>query len=242
MEPLSHHWQVIAPDLLGMGDSSRAADVYDAANLATDFELLLAALGHGTAAIVATDAAVAPAFLLAMRRPELVRQLVLFEGLLGRLPGAESFVAGGPPWWFGFHAVPDLAERVLLGHEAEYVDWFLKNGTMGRGIDPAIRDAFVAAYTGTESLRCAFEHYRAMPTTTRQLEAAVAGHKLRVPTLAIGAHPVGAALHHQLGPVTQDLRTRMIEGCGHIAALDRPQELLRELLEFLEPSKVFENG
>lgn len=242
MEPLSHQWQVIAPDLRGMGDSSRAADGYDAANLATDFELLLAALGHGTAAIVATDAAVAPAFLLAMRRPELVRQLVLFEGLLGRLPGAESFVAGGPPWWFGFHAVPDLAERVLLGHEAEYVDWFLKNGTMGRGIDPAIRDAFVAAYTGTESLRCAFEHYRAMPTTTRQLEAAVAGHKLRVPTLAIGAHPVGAALHHQLGPVTQDLRTRMIEGCGHIAALDRPQELLRELLEFLEPSKVFENG
>ena len=233
MEPLSRRWQVIAPDLRGLGATTRAVDGYDAADLATDIEQLLAALNHESAAVVATDAGVAPAFLLAMRRPDLVRQLVLIESLLGRLPGAETFLAAGPPWWFGFHAVPDLAERVLLGHEAEYVDWFLKAGTMGRGIDPAIRDAFVAAYTGFDSLRCAFAHYRAMPTTARQIEAAVGDHRLSVPTLAIGAHPVGTALADQLRPIASDLTARVIADCGHIVALDRPRELLRVLSEFL---------
>lgn len=233
MEPLARRWQVIAPDLRGLGATTRAADGYDAANLATDIEQLLAATNHETAAVVATDAGAAPAFLLAMRRPDLVRQLVLIEALLGRLPGAESFLAAGPPWWFGFHAVPDFAERVLLGHEAEYVDWFLETGTMGRGIDPAIRKAFVSAYTGADSLRCAFAHYRAMPATARQIDAAVTGHSLSVPTLAIGAHPVGAALHAQLRPIARDLTGQVIENCGHIAALDRPQELLGVLSEFL---------
>ena len=231
--PLSEHYQVIAPDLRGLGATTRAADGYDAANLATDAEALLAALNIDSAAVVGIDAGAPPAFLLAMRRPDLVRQLVLMEALLGRLPGAEDFLSGGAPWWFGFHAVPGLAETVLTGHEPEYVDWFLAAGTQGRGIPADVRDAFVAAYTGTESLRCAFEHYRAMPTTARQIDAATAGGRLTVPTLAIGAQPVGPALYQQLRPIADDVTGRDIAECGHIIPLDRPEALLALLTEFL---------
>jgi pimeloyl-ACP methyl ester carboxylesterase len=235
MEPLAERYRVVAPDLRGLGDSTRAADGYDAANLAADAEQLLAALDLDRAAVLGTDAGAAPAFLLAMRRPDLVGRLVLMEGLLGRLPGAEDFLRGGPPWWFGFHAVPGLAETVLAGHEAEYVDWFLEAGTLGRGISPAIRGAFVDAYTGTDALRAAFAHYRAMPATARQIEAAVASsQRLVMPTLAIGAHPVGAALHAQLLPIADDLAGELIEDCGHIVALDRPGALLDLLAEFLD--------
>lgn len=232
--PLSERYRVIAPDLRGLGDSTRAADGYDAENLATDAEALLAALDVDRAAVVATDAGAAPAFLLAMRRPDLVRQLVLMEALLGRLPGAEEFLSAGPPWWYGFHAVPGLAETVLAGHEAEYVDWFLMNGTNGRGIPADIRDAFLAAYTGTESLRCAFEHYRAMPTTARQIDAATAGGRLSMPVLAVGAQPVGPALYHQLRGAAKDLTRHTIAECGHIIPLDRPAELLAVLADFLD--------
>ncbi len=90
------------------------------------------------------------------------------ESLLGRLPGAESFLAGGAPWWFGFHAVPGLAETVLEGNEARYLDWFLDTGTLGDGVRPAVRDAFVRAYTGREALRCAFSYYRALPSAPRR--------------------------------------------------------------------------
>jgi pimeloyl-ACP methyl ester carboxylesterase len=231
--PLAERHRVIAPDLRGLGGSSRAVGGYDAAGLATDAEQLLTALGVAGAAVAGIDAGAAPAFLLALRRPDLVRRLVLMEALIGHLPGAEDFLAGGPPWWFGFHSVPGLAETVLVGHEAEYLDWFLTSGTLGRGISKDIRDAFVAAYRGTESLRCAFAHYRALPVTARQVAAAVAERRLTVPVLAIGAHPVGTALQNQLAAVADDLTAHVIEDCGHIIPLDRPGELLALITRFL---------
>lgn len=231
---LATRHRVIAPDLRGCGDSTRAADGYDAGGLADDAEALLGALGETSAAVVGIDAGTPPAFLLAMRRPDLVNRLVVMESLLGRLPGAEEFLAGGAPWWFGFHAAPGLAETVLTGHEGAYLDWFLDNGTLGEGVRPEIRDAFVAAYTGQESLRSAFSYYRALPASARQIQDAAAAGRLTMPTMAVGAHPVGASLERQLRPLADDLTGHLIEDCGHIIPLHRPARLLGLLRPFLE--------
>ncbi|MFJ6466576.1 alpha/beta fold hydrolase [Streptomyces sp. NPDC091387] len=230
---LAGRYRVIAPDLRGAGASTRAVDGYDAGTLASDAEALLDALGESSAAVVGIDAGTPPAFLLAMRRPDLVRQLVVMESLLGRLPGAEEFLAHGAPWWFGFHAVPGLAETVLAGHEAQYIDWFLDAGSLGEGVDPAVREAFTRAYTGTEALRCAFSYYRALPESAWQIQEAVGTGRLTVPTMAIGAHPVGRALEQQLRPVADDLIGHLVEDCGHIIPLHRPEELLGLLEPFL---------
>ncbi|MCX5529123.1 alpha/beta hydrolase [Streptomyces sp. NBC_00006] len=234
MADLSDRYRVIAPDLRGFGASSRAESGYDAGTLAEDAAALLGALGVSSAAVVGIDAGTPPAFLLALRRPDLVRRLVVMESLLGGLPGAEEFLAGGPPWWFGFHsAASGLAETVLEGHEAEYVDWFLRAGTGGDGVRPAVRDAFVRAYTGRQALSCAFSYYRAMPESAAQIEDAVAAARLTVPTMALGAQPVGSALERQLRPVTDDLTGHLIEDCGHIIPLHRPGALLALLRPFL---------
>ncbi|GAA5060081.1 alpha/beta hydrolase [Nocardia callitridis] len=231
--PLAHHFRVLAPDLRGLGAATRAADGYDSANLALDAAGVLDALGEPNADVIAIDAGVPAAFLLALHHPERVRRLVLMEATLGTLPGAEAFHAGGPPWWFGFHAVPDLAETVLIGHEAEYIDWFLTAGTRGHGVPPNERSAFLDAYSGRESLRGAFSHYRAMPTTAHQIDAAVSTHRLTTPTTAIGAHPVGESLACQLRPITNNLTEHVIPDCGHIIPLDRPDALLEALADAL---------
>ncbi|MFJ6123815.1 alpha/beta fold hydrolase [Streptomyces griseoviridis] len=234
MAELSARHRVIAPDLRGFGASGPAASGYDAGTLAEDAAALLTALGVSSAAVVGIDAGTPPAFLLALRHPRLVRRLVVMESLLGRLPGAEDFLAGGPPWWFGFHsAAPGLAETVLEGHEAEYVDWFLRMGTLGDGVRPAVRDAFVRAYTGRQALSRAFSTYRALPESAAQIERAVATARLTVPTMALGAQPVGAALERQLRPFTDDLTGHVIENCGHIIPLHRPRALLALLRPFL---------
>lgn len=231
---LARTHRVVAPDLRGLGDTTRAEHGYDATTLAADALALLDALGVSAVDVVGFDLSAPSAFLLALHQPQRVHRLVLIEALLGRLPGAERFLADGPPWWFGFHSVPGLAERVLTGHEAEYVDFFLRAGTVdGRGVTPAARAAFVAAYTGEESLRCAFAHYRALPAGAAQLADAVAGARLTVPTMAVGARPVGDALFRQLGPITDDLVGHVIDDCGHIVPQDRPGELLALLGPFL---------
>ncbi|WP_189768551.1 alpha/beta fold hydrolase [Streptomyces tauricus] len=237
MDGLADRHRVIAPDLRGFGASARAADGYDAGTLAADAEAVLDALGVRSAAVVGIDAGTPPAFLFAMRRPGLVRQLVVMESLLGGLPGAEEFLAHGAPWWFGFHSAPGgLAETVLTGHEGEYIDWFLDAGTLGQGVRPAVRDAFVDAYTGTEALRCAFSYYRALPTSAQQVREAVRAARLTVPTLAIGARPVGRVLERQLRPVADHVVGHVIEDCGHIIPLHRPDELLGLLGPFLAAS------
>ncbi|MEU2559874.1 alpha/beta fold hydrolase [Streptomyces longispororuber] len=244
MPALSARRTVIAPDLYSFGDSgevgsgSGAGPGYDSGMLADDAAALLQALGVTGVDVVGIDAGTPPAFLLAMRRPGLVRRLVVMESLLGRLPGAEEFLASGPPWWFGFHAVPGLAESVLEGNEARYVDWFLDAGTLGDGVPPRIRDAFVRAHTGRDALRRAFSSYRALPRSAARIERAVATARLTVPTLAIGAHPVGDALERQLRPVADDLTARVLDDCGHIIPLHRPRRLLDLLLPFLAAEPV----
>ncbi|WP_116100687.1 alpha/beta fold hydrolase [Amycolatopsis thermalba] len=228
---LARHHRVIAPDMRWTGSDAAGDD--DAGTLAADALGVLDALGEDTAAVVGIDAGTTPAALLALRHPGRVRRLAVMESLLGTLPGSGDFLAAGPPWWFGFHAVPGLAEEVLTGHEAAYLGWFLAAGTRGRGVPAAVRDAVVAAYTGTEALRRAFSYYRELPRSARQIEAAVRARRLTVPTLAIGAHPVGDALARQLRPVTDDLTSHLIEDCGHIIPLDRPAELLSVLEPFL---------
>ncbi|WP_308165977.1 alpha/beta hydrolase [Actinomadura sp. NEAU-AAG7] len=227
---LAGRHRVIAPDMRGTGGTARAPDGYDAATLAADAEALLDALGEPAAAVAGIDAGAPPAFLLAMRRPERVRRLVLMESLLGRLPGAEGRPA---PWWFGFHSVPGLAETVLAGHEAEYVDWFLDSGTRARDVPRPIRDAFVSAYTGPDALRCAFSYYRALPASARQIQDAADAHRLTVPTMAVGAHPVGDVLERQLRPLADDLTGHVVEDCGHIIPLDRPDVLIPLMRSFL---------
>ncbi|MEO6087872.1 MAG: alpha/beta hydrolase [Umezawaea sp.] len=222
--------RVIAPDLRGLGGTTRAEDGYDARTLAEDAAALLDALGEDTATVIGIDAGAPPAFLLAMHHPERVERLVLMESLLADLPGAEGF---SPPWWFGFHQVPDLAEEVLVGHEDDYLRFFLNAGTRGRGVPSEVEAAFVDAYTGRESLRCAFAHYRAMPTSAEQIRDAVRHGRLTTPTLAIGAHPVGSTLERQLRPITDDLTGHVIADCGHIIPLDRPDALLPLLADFL---------
>ncbi|NDZ82513.1 alpha/beta hydrolase [Streptomyces sp. SID10853] len=234
MADLSDRHRVIAPDLRGFGASGGTASGHDAGTLAEDAAALLTALGVSSAAVVGIDAGAPPAFLLALRHPGLVRRLVVMESLLGRLPGAEEFLAGGPPWWFGFHAAaPGLAETVLEGHEGDYIDWFLNTGTLGDGVPPAVRDAFVRAYTGSDALGRAFSYYRALPESALQIERATANARLTVPTMALGARPVGPALERQLRPVTDDLTAHVIEDCGHIIPLHRPQALLALLHPFL---------
>ncbi|MFI5701046.1 alpha/beta hydrolase [Streptomyces xanthochromogenes] len=233
MDRLAGQYRVIAPDLRGLGASTRAVEGYDAGTLAADVEGLLDALREPSAALVAIDAGAAPAVLLALRRPGLVRRLVVMEALLGRLPGAEHIVADGAPWWFGFHAVPGLAETVLAGNEAPYIDFFLDAGTLGRGVPDDIRAAFLHAYTGSEALRCAFSHYRALPTSAQQIQDAVATARLTMPTMAVGSHPVGTGLERQLRPIADDLVGHHLQDCGHIIPLNRPDALVALLAPFL---------
>ncbi|AGL16755.1 alpha/beta hydrolase [Actinoplanes sp. N902-109] len=222
--------QVIAPDLRGIGGTDRPVDGYDAATLALDQVQLLDALALPAAHVVGFDAGAAPAFALATGHPERVRSLTVVEAAIGGLAGAEDFLAGGGPWWFGFHQSPGgLAEDVVAGSEDRYIRHFLQLGSRA-GVPGELADHFVSAYTGRDRLRGAFEHYRAMPGNAARNRAWAAQNRLTMPVTAVGAAPVGAVTARQLRTVADDVEEHLLGDSGHIVPVDAPRDLARLLL------------
>jgi pimeloyl-ACP methyl ester carboxylesterase len=219
-------YRTIAPDLRGIGGTDRPAAGYDVQTLADDAAALLDALDVRQAFVVGIDLGTPIAWMLAMRHAQRVRGLAVMEGLLGRQPGAERFLGAGAPWWFGFHGVPGLAERLLEGREADYLGWFLA------ALEPTVRAFYAQAYAGREALRGGFEHYRAMPLSARQIAAAIECRHLAVPTLAVSGGIIGDALWQQLRTHADDLRRQRIEACGHNIPEEQPAALAEALLAF----------
>ncbi|MDC0677409.1 alpha/beta fold hydrolase [Sorangium atrum] len=232
---LADRYFVIAPDLRGLGGTERARMGFDVTTVAGDLAGLLDVLGVASVAAVGIDLGVQTAFMLAMTSPGRVRCVALMEGLVGTLPGAESFLSRGAPWWFGFHGVPELPETLIAGHEAAYVDYFLAIGTYERrGVAPEAREAFVRAYSGRESIRCMCEHYRAMPESARQIASITSARRLDIPTLAIAGGVIDGALAGQLQGVAPHLATATIDNAAHILPEDQPETLLSLLEPFIE--------
>ena len=231
---LAERYTVIMPDLRGIGQTSRPATGYDSRSRAADAAGLLQHLGFDEAAVVGHDLGVEIAFMTALAYPRLVRKLVLSEAIVGGLPGAEGFLKNAP-WWFSFHAVPDLPERVIAGHEAAYLDWFYQHSTyQQRGIAAEARATYVAAYTGEDALRGGFAHYRAFPENARQVSEAVAqGRRLRCPTMTLCGNVVGEVLFNQLRAVADDLVGQLVPECGHVVQEEQPVEFVRILSAFL---------
>ncbi len=232
---LARTHRVIAPDLRGLGLTGTPGGGYDLHTLSDDAAALLTALGVQRAAlVVGLDLGAPVAWMTAVRHGDRVERLAVMEGLLGRLPGAEGFLAAGPPWWFGFHTVPDLPEAALTGRSDAYIDWFLRAGTHERrGVDAELRDAFVAAYRDPAVLRAGFDHYRAMAHNAALVEEA-AREPLALPVLALGGDTVGNALQHQLEPITRNLSGEIFPDCGHIIPADAPGLLVDRLAKLLE--------
>ncbi|GHE92322.1 alpha/beta fold hydrolase [Streptomyces fumanus] len=216
--------RVVAPDLRGLGDSDRAAGGYRATELAGDLAGVLDALGIDRAHVVGIDLGTAPAFALAATRPDRVTSLTLSEAMIGTLPGAESFTANGAPWWFGLHAVPGgFAEDLLEGREDRYIRFFLDSGSR-RGLPEAMTARIVEAYRGRESLRAAFEHYRAMPANADWISSWVTRNVFTLPVLTIGGGAVGEATARQVAPYARDLTEILLPDAGHIVPVDAPEE------------------
>ena len=220
---LSTDHLVIAPDLRNLGEGGA-----DAGAVASSLIRLLDSIDVTSAAVVAIDAGVPAAFLAAVQHPDRVSRLVLMEGVL---PGVESTFS--PPWWFGFHAVPGLAESVLPGHEAEYLGWFLSGPSVRHDIGADARENFVAAYTGRDALKVGFEYYRAMGTSGLQIHEALAKSRLTAPTLAISGGIVGDAIHAQLVPYADELAHASVADCGHLVPLEQPAALTATITPFL---------
>ena len=111
MPALAKNYTVIAPDLRGLGDSSKPTAGYDGNTVAEDIHQLVTKLGFKTIFLAGGDVGALMAYPYAAAHPTEVEKLAVWEAPIVGLtaPGKT------PVWWFFFHQVPDLPEALVNG-------------------------------------------------------------------------------------------------------------------------------
>lgn len=236
---LADHYTVIAPDLRGLGDSSRPLDGYDKKTVARDvWRLVHDHLGHEKFLLVGHDWGGPTAYALAAAHPDAVAKLAILDVTV---PGCGGdFSEGGRRWHHQFHMTPDLPEALVAGREAEYLGWFYRTFAFKPGaIGPDDLAEYVRTYTQPGALRAGFAFYRALPQDSADNAAMIAQRKLPMPVLALGggvSYPHGRGRgtepEESLKRVAKNVTGGVIPDCGHFIPEEAPEELCRHLLEF----------
>jgi pimeloyl-ACP methyl ester carboxylesterase len=229
MPALAEHYTVIAPDLRGMGASSKPVSGYDDRTVAEDIYQLVRQLGFQGISLVGHDVGAPVAVAYAETYPEDVRRLVVIEG--AKMPEISQI----PPqyWHMAFHAEPDIAESLIVGRERLYLSWFYRKfGYNPAAFTEADLDEYVRWYSEVGAMRAALQYYRKGQPDAAQTEESQK-QKLAMPVLAIGGEQsMGNSVEMMMQNFASNIRGSVIKDCGHWIAEEQPEELTNQLLNF----------
>jgi pimeloyl-ACP methyl ester carboxylesterase len=243
MPLLADRFAMVAPDMRGLGDSSRPSSGYDKKTVANDiWELMSNHLGHEHFAVVGHDWGAPVAFRLAADHPDAVTHLVLLDV---PVPGDRSPGERGDPdprgalrWHHLFNQVPDLPEALTYGRERIFLEFFFMNGIDQAGTfsDDDIAE-YLRTYSQPGAMRAGFNYYRALSRDIEDNRATLAtGFKLPMPTLGLGgggSRGRGDLVVQSLRRVATQAEGGAIADCGHFIPEEKPRELAERLREFL---------
>jgi pimeloyl-ACP methyl ester carboxylesterase len=237
MPSLARNYTVIAPDLRGLGDSSKPATGYDGKTVAEDIHQLVTKLGFKTIFLVGSDIGVFVAYPYAAAHPTEVNRLAVWEA---PIPGFA--IPGRPPlWWVIFHQVPDVPEALVQGEEMTYLSWFYQNLAFNpAAITQAAIDEYVSHYSAPGGMRAGFEYYRALPQDAIQ-NMNYSKTKLTMPVLTLqggyipvfGGNVTMSSIEYGMKQLAQNVKGITVPNSGHWIAEEQPVLVVKLLNNFL---------
>jgi pimeloyl-ACP methyl ester carboxylesterase len=224
MPALAQNYTVIAPDLRGLGDSSKPPTGYDGKTVAEDIHQLVTQLGFNTIFLVGHDIGAWVAYPYAAEHPTEVEKLVVME-----VPPPGFFPPRPLPWWLYFHQTPNVPEALVEGKEMEYLSWFYQNLAYNpSAITQEDINEYVSRYSAPGGMRAGFEYYRAFPEDAIQNQN-YSQTMLTMPVLALGAgyvpafggisNPTAVLAMQQLAENVQGI---IVPNSGHFIAEEQP--------------------
>lgn len=244
MPELARHYTVIAVDLRGMGNSARPESGYDKKTMAADIYALVRKLGYEKAHIAGHDIGSQVAYSYAANYPQATAKLVMLdvapstEGTLAMplLPTIGTFGDKIDPahpylWWFAFHQVKGLPEKLLAGRVRLEQEWFYTYMLVHEeALDERDRAVFEAAYNSADAIRASDGWYQSFMQDVIDNKAY---GKLEIPVLGLGA-PGYARLKSAMEQRTVNFTAIKIEDSGHFVQEEQPAQVTRAMLEFLQ--------
>ncbi len=231
---VSAGFRCIAPDLRGLGDSSRPFSGYDKKTLAGDVRrLVVDHLGVRECAVVGHDWGGAVAFSLAANHAEHVTHLVVADVAIPG-DGQPNLGQGGRRWHHTFLQTPDLPEALIAGREEIFARWFYENyGASPAAVSEKAVSEYLRSYCRPGALRSGFAYYRAVPQDILDNSGL---EKLTVPSLAMGGGSGwgrGSEVEESLRRMALDVTGVVFEGCGHWIPEEKPREMAASIIDFI---------
>ena len=244
MPMLAEHYTVISVDLRGMGSSSKPADGYDKKTMAKDIYDLVRSLGYEKANVAGHDIGSAVAFSYGANFPQGTQKLVMMDvphpdaSLLSwpLLPTHGTFgdkidPAHPYPWWFAFHQVKGLPEKMLTGRIRIEQDWFFKYLLLD---DAAIgshdRAIYEKAYNSADAIRAGNAWYQAF---TQDVIDDKGYAKLNMPILGMGG-PGYEWVRAIVGSKSTNFTAVKVENSGHFIQEEQPEFVTETMVDFLK--------
>ncbi|WP_370137472.1 alpha/beta fold hydrolase [Streptacidiphilus sp. EB103A] len=233
---LAQTHRVFAVDLRGFGDSDNGPGQYDSTTSAEDLHLLIEHLEVGPVHLSGQDISGATVFRLSTIHP---RNVLSFTAIEMGLPGfgleVLADITHGGAWHIGVLAAPGIPEMLLAGRERAFLGQFAfpaLSATPGAITDEDIEE-FARTYARPDGWRGAIGLYRSMLREGPEIKALAGTHGLTVPVLAVGAGggPFTAGTMSQAAAT--EVSSVSLDGVGHYAAMEAPEELAKAILEFV---------
>jgi pimeloyl-ACP methyl ester carboxylesterase len=231
---LAGRYRVIAPDLRGLGDSSRPLVGYDKKTLAHDiWRLTHDIVGEHRLFVVGHDWGGPVAYALAAQHRDAVRRMAIFDV---PVPGDGTPVMLSNRWHHGLHWEPDFPEALTAGREDLYLGFFYRNwGARPDAIPVEAQHEYLRTYRQPGAMRAGFNLYRATPQDVADNEAFREQGKLSMPILVYGGshgRGRGMAALESWQRMALDVRGGIAEGCGHWIPEEQPDWVVQQLIAF----------
>lgn len=228
-------YRAVAPDLRGLGDSSRPLTGYDKKTMAGDcWRLMREVLGEARFFLVGHDWGGPVAFALAAQHRDAIRRMAIFDV---PVPGDGTPVMAANRWHHGLHWEDGLAEALTEGREDVYLRFFYRTfGARPDAIDEEAQREYIRAYRQPGAMTAGFNLYRAMRQDILDNEAMLARDgRLRMPVMVWGGdrgRGRGMLAIESWRRVAEDVRGGVAEGSGHWIPEEKPEWTLGQLLDF----------
>src|ERR1700686_2804913 len=229
--------RVYAVDLRGFGDSDNGPGAYDSQTSAEDLHLLIEELNVGPVHLTGQDISGATVLRLAATHPDDVLSLTAIEmGLPGFGLEMLADVTHGGAWHIGVLAAPGIPEMLLAGREREFLGQFAfpaMSATPGAITDNDI-DEFVRTYSRPNGWRGAIGLYQSMLKEGPEIKALAETLGLKAQVLAVGAGGGPLTSGTMSRAAASEVRSVILEGVGHYAAMEAPDRLANAILGFIK--------
>jgi len=225
---------IIAPDMRGLGESSRPQSGYDKKTIANDIHELVKGLGYQKIDLVGHDIGLMVAYSYAAQFPSEVEKLALLEAPIPGIGDIWEKVYTTPALWH-FHFVNSpIALQLVKGRERIFLEHFWQTlSPHPETFSEADRQIYAKSYAQEGAMRAAFEMFKQFNTQDAADNRKFAETKLTMPVLTIeGDKAMGGALEIQAKMVATNVTSVKWEDTGHWLMEQRPEETKAALKKF----------